>query len=614
MMTTNKNQTMKPCVIHWFRKGLRFHDNPALLAAVNYSNENNLRFMPIFILDPDYHNKIYKIGANRWNFLHQSLTDLDEKFRNLHNNRLHVIQGASVDVISKLITDYNVKCITFEIETEPYAKIRDQKVVELCKKLNVEVVTKFGHTLWNSDDVLEANNGVTPITYQSFLSTVTKLEIPDKPLEMPMKIPELEEDEKLLYDKNCYKLPELEELAQLYDFKMEDIDPENKYPGGETEALKRLDQNINLKKSKWVREFSKPDTSPISLNPSTTVLSPHLMHGTLSCRTFYWRLQEIYQQGPHTKPPQSLVGQLIWRDFFICCGATIKNFNQMEGNIHCKQIDWDDDEEKFNQWKNAQTGFPIIDAILTQLKNEGWIHHIARHIVACFLTRGDLWQSWEKGMKHFEEKLLDADWSLNAANWQWLSASCFFYQYNRVYSPIYFGRKHDRDGKYIRKYLPVLAKMPSKYIYEPWNAPLKVQKDANCIIGKDYPSPMVDHEVVSKLNIERMKENYKKPINQNRKPPKMEKSSKNNYDPKPDEMDAHEKFLLEKKQSKNPSYDFSQPASNPPTNFEISTSKTNRRIKNLPFSQNSGPKSKKIVAHKVALQSIGEGYKSKKFF
>merc|ERR1711978_522908 len=120
----------------------------------------------------------------------------------------------------------------------------------------------------------------------------------------------------------------------------------------------------------------------------------------------------------------------LWRDFFICCGANIQNFDKMKGNPKCKQIDWDDDEEKLNKWKEGKTGFPFIDAIMTQLRSEGWIHHLARHAVACFLTRGDLWQSWVKGKEVFEELLLDADWSLNAGNWMWLSASAFFHQYS----------------------------------------------------------------------------------------------------------------------------------------------------------------------------------------
>jgi len=133
---------------------------------------------------------------------------------------------------------------------------------------------------------------------------------------------------------------------------------------------------------------------------------------------------------------------------------------------------------------------------------------LGRHAVACFLTRGDLYQSWEKGMQVFEEYLLDADWSLNAANWQWLSASAFFHQYWKCYSPIEFGKKTDPDGLFIKKYLPVFKNFPSKYIYEPWTAPPVVQASAKCVIGVDYPKPIVDHKVDGKLCMDRMKQAF----------------------------------------------------------------------------------------------------------
>merc|ERR1711953_492768 len=179
-----------------------------------------------------------------------------------------------------------------------------------------------------------------------------------------------------------------------------------------------------------------------------------------------------------------------------------------KGNSVCRQIPWDEDEEKFQAWKEGRTGYPYIDAIMTQLRKEGWIHHLARHSVACFLTRGDLWQSWEKGQEVFEELLLDADWSLNAGNWMWLSASAFFHQYFRCYSPVAFGKKTDKEGEYIRKWLPILKKFPDQYIYEPWKAPLSVQKAAGCVVGQDYPRPIVDHDKVHKENIAKMKAAY----------------------------------------------------------------------------------------------------------
>lgn len=284
--------------------------------------------------------------------------------------------------------------------------------------------------------------------------------------------------------------------------------------GGETAGLQRMFEYLKYKKR--AREFKKPNTDPsLMLSPvptdregETALTSPYLKFGCLSPRLFYWELQKVYAEGPHSLPPESLEGQLLWREFFYANAYAYENFDKIQGNPICRQIQWDDNPEFFEAWKSGRTGYPWIDAIMRQLRQEGWMHHLARHCVACFLTRGDLYQSWTKGAALFDQLLLDSDWSLNNGNWMWLSASAFYHQYWRVYSPITFGQKYDPEGKLIRKFVPELKNFPKKWIYEPWKAPLKDQKEAGCIVGKDYPTPIVDHREASKQCIARMKAAY----------------------------------------------------------------------------------------------------------
>lgn len=107
----------------------------------------------------------------------------------------------------------------------------------------------------------------------------------------------------------------------------------------------------------------------------------------------------LMQVKKNSSPPLSLYGQLLWREFFYTAATNNPRFDKMEGNPICVRIPWDKNPEALAKWAEAKTGFPWIDAIMTQLRQEGWIHHLARHAVACFLTRGDLWISWEEGMK-----------------------------------------------------------------------------------------------------------------------------------------------------------------------------------------------------------------------
>ena len=200
----------------------------------------------------------------------------------------------------------------------------------------------------------------------------------------------------------------------------------------------------------------------------------------------------------------------MWREYNNLHGYLTPNFDIQNLNPAARNIAWDQDCAKVELWSTGKTGFPFIDAIMTQLNKTGWIHHLARHMVACFLTRGDLYQSWEVGARIFESKLIDADWGINNFNWMWLSCTSHFYQYFKCYSPIAFGKKTDPNGDYIRKWIPALKDMPKKYIYQPWEAPADVQKKAKCIIGVDYPKPMIEnHTITSKANMGKHAAAYK---------------------------------------------------------------------------------------------------------
>eukprot|EP00522_Entomoneis_paludosa_P003287 CAMPEP_0172468758 /NCGR_PEP_ID=MMETSP1065-20121228/62036_1 /TAXON_ID=265537 /ORGANISM="Amphiprora paludosa, Strain CCMP125" /LENGTH=287 /DNA_ID=CAMNT_0013226217 /DNA_START=20 /DNA_END=883 /DNA_ORIENTATION=+ len=286
-----------------------------------------------------------------------------------------------------------------------------------------------------------------------------------------------------------------------------------------------------MKMANWVASFEKPKTSCTTVgdNMSTTVLSPYMSLGCLSPRMFWWKVSDAYKRASvsPSKPPVSLHGQLLWRDFnnlMAHCAnqETPGSWGKMKGNKYCRDIPWGNDEKLLKAWKGGQTGYPWIDACMAQLRNEGWIHHLGRHAVACFLTRGDLWQHWEKGAEHFESQLLDADYALNGFNWLWLSCSGFFYQYFRCYSPIAFQKKNDKHGVYIRKHLPVLKDLPEKFIYEPWEAPKPVLKKAGVILGQNYPFPVVEHGPTSKTNMAQMKAAYDA-HNQNEPPKKKQK-------------------------------------------------------------------------------------------
>ncbi|XP_048858949.1 cryptochrome-1-like isoform X3 [Brienomyrus brachyistius] len=435
-------------------------------------------------------------------FLLQCLEDLDANLRKL-NSRLFVIRGQPANVFPRLFKEWKISRLTFEYDSEPFGKERDAAIKKLATEAGVEVIVKISHTLYDLDRIIELNGGQPPLTYKRFQTLISRMDPPDPPVE-PLSEAFMGSCVTPVADDHAekYGVPSLEELG----FDTEGL-PSAVWPGGETEALTRIERHLERKA--WVANFERPRMNANSLLASPTGLSPYLRFGCLSCRLFYFKLTDLYRKvKKNSSPPLSLYGQLLWREFFYTAATTNPRFDKMEGNPICVRIPWDRNPEALAKWAEAKTGFPWIDAIMTQLRQEGWIHHLARHAVACFLTRGDLWINWEEGMKVFEELLLDADWSVNAGSWMWLSCSSFFQQFFHCYCPVGFGRRTDPNGDFIRRYLPVLRGFPAKYIYDPWNAPDSVQAAAKCIVGIHYPRPMVNHAEASRLNIERMKQIY----------------------------------------------------------------------------------------------------------
>ena len=490
--------------IHWFRKGLRLHDNPALLFALEHSS----RVFPVFVLDPHF-AKPSMVGVNRYAFLLQSLTDLDAGLRRC-GSRLYVARGTPDEQLPLLVARWGAQLLTFEQDTEPFARDRDQRVCAAMAARGVRTHSVCSHLLHAPERYLAAaKGGGAPASYAGFQKLFDALGAPRAPAPTvtAAHFAQLSAAELAAANDAEFCVPTLAEMG----YGGEDA-PSRRFPGGETEALRRLRATV-VDRPAWVASFEKPATAPNSLEPSTSVLSPYLKFGCLSASTFYHEVAAIQRaHKKHSLPPVSLHGQLLWREYFYLASVATPHFDRMAGNPQCRQVPWANDDRLHAAFEASRTGYPFIDACMTQLRTEGWIHHLARHALACFYTRGDLWQSWERGAQIFDKYLLDADWALNNANWQWLSCSRWFYQYFRCYSPVAFGKKTDPNGDFIRKYVPQLARLPAKYIYEPWLAPLSVQQQCGCLIGDApgcaYPARVVDHAVVSQRNMERMKQAY----------------------------------------------------------------------------------------------------------
>lgn len=200
-------------VIHWFRKGLRIHDNPALTAAVNgVLTHPGYVLRPIFILDPGIRASL-KVGANRWRFLMESLTELDENLKVI-NSQLYVLRGQPEKLFPKLFADWNVEILTFEHDIEPYAMKRDAAIEKMAHKAGIRLVVEKSHTVYDHEEIIRKNLGKAPMTYNSFLSLASTCEI-SAPLDPPRKLPKGVSPKSDLHERkdvHCYDIATLEEL------------------------------------------------------------------------------------------------------------------------------------------------------------------------------------------------------------------------------------------------------------------------------------------------------------------------------------------------------------------------------------------------------------------
>ena len=502
--------------IIWIRNALRLNDNRVLVESLNSTNSQNI--FPLYILDKS--DLKQKNNDNRIKFLYESLIDLDSKFKAKLGTNLVILNGSSEDIFDKLLSNdlLNISEIFTDYSNKPDDVKNENSLKRILAKntsVKLHLISKV-NSLTNIEEIVNQESFKPPKTMKDMEKLFSNIYPKDEDgfysIDEPLDIPESSKP----VAKNYPKVVE----NYIFDIEKElsilKKDSKSYFKGGESEALIRLEKKVSSEEE-YIRNFRKPRTTSTNkpenpLEPETTGLSPYLSFGCLSPRLLWKETEKCYRNGEHTPPPESMHGQLMFREMFYILSRAVENWDSDTNNSMCKEIEWGDfDKSKMELWENGQTGFPYIDAMMRQLDATGWMHHLGRHAVSCFLTRGQLWQHWELGRDVFDRKLVDADWALNNGNWLWLSGVApFSMPYFRLYNPCPDGKSslnvEAKNADFVRYWVPELKDYPSKYIFEPHLAPIPIQENARCIIGKDYPEPMVDRKVVAKENLAKFKD------------------------------------------------------------------------------------------------------------
>jgi deoxyribodipyrimidine photo-lyase len=227
--------------------------------------------------------------------------------------------------------------------------------------------------------------------------------------------------------------------------------------------------------------------------PETSRLSPYLHFGEVGPRQCLAAARNAVGERPSSQgPADSFVRELGWREFAHHLLHHFPHTPTAPLDTRFDAFPWDPNEAWVEAWQRGRTGYPIVDAGMRELWHTGWMHNRVRMVAASLFTK-NLRQPWLEGAQWFWDTLVDADLANNTLGWQW-TAGCGAdaAPYFRIFNPVLQGQRFDPEGRFVRRFVPELAGVPAKFVHEPWRMSRAEQAAAGCVLGRDYPAPIVD--------------------------------------------------------------------------------------------------------------------------
>ena len=441
-------------VIHWFRRDLRITDNTALAAAAATGEP----VVPVYVRST-WTERHQWTGPHRQEFLCGSLAALDGNLRAI-GSRLVVRAGDAVEELGRLAHETGARAIFFNRDPDPFGRAVEKRL----ETLGLELRAFKDHAVHERDEVL-TGEGKAFRVFTPYSRAWRKLAKPTTgPRLKALKTPDSVRGEP---------------LPTLADWKLASagkiVEP------GERAARERLRRFL----AGPIASYGATRDLPAA--EGTSRLSQDLRYGLLSIREVYARADEAARALPaaQRKNAETFLTELIWREFYFQVLWHWPEVLDEDFSPRFRAMRWTGDPRHFARWRDGETGFPIVDAAMRQLRETGFMHNRARMIVAMFLTK-DLQLHWRLGESWFMQQLTDGEIASNNGGWQWSAGTgADAAPYFRIQNPWTQTQRYDPEGRYIRTWLPELRDVPPERL-------MRSPTDGRAL-APGYPLPMVDH-------------------------------------------------------------------------------------------------------------------------
>ena len=469
----------------WLRRDLRVDDHAALYHALRAARQ----VWCVFVFDRAILDPLPR-ADRRVEFIRESLVGVDAELRALaaaggvEGVGLIVRHGLATDEIPRLATHLRVQAVYANHDDEPAARERDAQVHGRLAHAGIALQLGKDHVVFERSEVL--TQGGQPFSVftpykNAWLKALTPFHL--KSYRVARYAAALAPWPNESSEAGAPRgVPTLVELG----FAPTNL-PELRIASGPAGGAAMFDEFLER-----IAQYHATRDFPAVKGPS--YLGTHLRFGTISIRRLAREAQARVVAGE--LGAQVWLSELIWRDFY----HQILHHHPRVVNAAFKpgyeRIRWEHGktaEAHFAAWCEGRTGFPIVDAAMQQINQSGYMHNRLRMVVASFLTK-DLGIDWRRGEAYFALHLNDFDLAANNGGWQWAaSTGCDAQPYFRIFNPVSQSERFDPEGRFIRRYLPQLAKLPDKLIHAPWLARPVDLEAAGVHLGVNYPLPIVDH-------------------------------------------------------------------------------------------------------------------------